>query len=167
MPASWLDPRLEVRPSPIDGHGIFATAPIEKGKTIIIWGGQVFTREDIAAGRALRRSYTAISEDLFLGNVAGQEHTADDYINHACDPAVWMLDEVTLATRRRLAVGDEVTIDYAMYLDADWEPEACRCGSRLCRGSITSEDWQKPELFERYGYHFSPFLNERIRKLRA
>jgi uncharacterized protein len=167
LKASWIDPRLEVRPSPIHSRGIFATAPVEVGETLIIWGGEVFTREQIAAGEALEHSYTAISEDLFLGHTAEHGRSADDYINHSCDPTVWMLDEVTLAARRALAPGDEITIDYVMYLDSDWEPRACRCGSRLCRKWITHEDWRRPELFERYRYHFSPFINERIRKLRT
>ena len=36
------------------------------------------------------------------------------YTNHSCDPNVWMQDEVTLAARRDIAIGEELTIDYAM-----------------------------------------------------
>ena len=34
----------------------------------------------------------------------------------------------------------------------------CRCGSPLCRGRISSEDWRKPEVVERYWPYFPPFL---------
>ena len=115
-----------------------------------------------SAGAALVRSYAAITEDLFLRHASEHGNSADDSVNHCCHPGVWMTDEVTLVTRRALAPGEEITIDYAMYLDADWDPCRCRCDSRLCRTWITSEDWRSPELFKRYGYHFSPFINERI-----
>jgi hypothetical protein len=165
--ASVIDPRLEVRASPVHGEGIFTTAPIAPGETVIVWGGTLFTAAQIAAGEALPRSYTAVSEELFLGHTPEHGTTVDDLINHSCDPAVWMLDEVTLATRRALAPGDEVTIDYAMYLDDDWDPCACRCRSPLCRGWITRDDWRRPELIERYRGRFSPFINRRIERLSA
>lgn len=164
---SWIDPRLTAGPSPIHGLGIFTTAPIAAGETVIVWGGTLYTPAQIAAGEALPRSYTAVSETLFLGHSPEHGWSLDDAINHACDPAVWMLDEVTLATRRSLAPGDEVTIDYAMYLDDDWSPCPCRCGALGCRGLITQHDWRREDLQARYGAHFSPFLNARIAALAA
>lgn len=46
------------------------------------------------------------------------------FINHSCDPNVWMLDEVTLAARRKVQQGDELTGDYAMWEadEGDVEP---------------------------------------------
>ncbi len=41
--------------------------------------------------------------------------------------------------------------------------EPCRCGSPICRGIITGNDWQLQEVQERYQGHFSPFLNEGMR----
>jgi putative ABC transport system permease protein len=38
----------------------------------------------------------------------------------------------------------------------------CQCGSPLCRHEITSEDWRRPDLWERYGDHWVPALLERI-----
>lgn len=32
-----------------------------------------------------------------------------------------------------------------------------------CRGRITGNDWQLPELQERYGDHFLPYINDLIR----
>jgi hypothetical protein len=34
---------------------------------------------------------------------------AEHFLNHSCDPNVWMEDEVTLAARRDLGVGEELT----------------------------------------------------------
>ncbi|HYM93185.1 MAG TPA: hypothetical protein VET23_03545, partial [Chitinophagaceae bacterium] len=33
--------------------------------------------------------------------------------------------------------GDELTLDYAFFLDENMEPFKCYCGSPMCRGLIT------------------------------
>jgi len=38
----------------------------------------------------------------------------------------------------------------------------CRCGSPLCRGVITGDDWRRTDLQARYRGHFSPFIDARI-----
>ncbi len=167
----WIDPRIEVRPSPIQGKGMFATAPIRQGEVVTIWGGTLLlTEEDIEGGKAEEwraRGYVwaTIGEGLYLAQwLAPSEEDLTDTINHSCDPNVWMLDEVTLAARRDIAVGEELTIDYAMFEgDEDWAGHwQCRCGSDLCRGRFTGQDWRRVDLQERYGDHCSPFINARI-----
>ena len=172
----WIDPRLAFRASPIQGRGSFARAPIRCGEVVTIWGGTLLlTEEDIAGARA--RAWRAegyiwgtIGEGLFLAlRLAAGEEDLTNLINHSCDPNVWMLDEVTLAARREIGVGEELTIDYAMFEGTEaWAPSwRCRCGSPLCRGAFTGRDWRLPELQERYAGHFSPFINDRIDRLRA
>ena len=39
----------------------------------------------------------------------------------------------------------------------------CVCGSALCRGVVTGLDWQRDELQERYGEHWTPGLLKLIR----
>lgn len=70
------------------------------------------------------------------------------YVNHSCDPnaelvsidwgheGVTRADQLLLEALRDIAVGEEITIDYA------WNPEAaikCHCGSANCRGWIVDE----------------------------
>ena len=176
-PTDWIDPRIEVRPSPIHGKGMFATAPIEKGQVVTIWGGTLLlTEEDIATSKRARdwqaKGYIwgTIGEGLYLARLLGPgEQDLTDFINHSCDPNVWMQDEVTLEARRDIAIGEELTIDYAMFEGSeDWVPPwACLCGSACCRGEFTGQDWRRKDLQERYRDHFSPFINERIRRLNA
>lgn len=110
----------------------------------------------------------AIGESLYLASRSGEgnEHPTQ-FINHCCDPNVWMHDEVTLAARRHIGVGEELTVDYAMFEgDEEWVGRfECRCGSEFCRRSLSGKDWRRKDLQERYGEHFSPFINERIRNL--
>lgn len=164
------DPRLEIRPSPIHGNGIFTTAEICKDEVIIVWGGTLFTLEEIQAGEALEHSYCMICEDIYLGHTAEHGNSVDDYINHSCDPNVWMLNEVTLAACRNICAGEEITADLAMWWEPDDEsvpPWECRCGSPQCRQIFSSRDWRRPELYCRYGDHFLPYINRRIKDLQA
>lgn len=68
-----------------------------------------------------------------------------------------------MVARRDIQPGEELRGDYAVW---ESEPEyvlvPCACGTALCRGTITGNDWQRPELQERYQGHFLPFLNRRI-----
>jgi len=163
---SWIDPRVEVQLSPIQGKGMFAVAPIRQGEVVVVWGGTLMTEEDIRAGKAKPGSIAAIGEGLYLAGLADEEEDPADFMNHSCDPNVWMQDEVTLVARRDIAVGEELTVDYAMFEgDEGWAmPWTCRCGSDLCRKAITGKDWRRKDLQARYRDHFSPFINERVRR---
>jgi hypothetical protein len=166
---SWTDPRLEVRSSPIHNKGLFATAPIQEGEVVIIWGGTLYTLEDIQAGKAAERSYAAIREGIFLGHPIELGNSADDFMNHSCDPNIWMINEITWVARWDISTGEEVTGDYVMYWEpdeAEWKPWECHCGSALCRKIFTSRDWRWVELQERYSNHFLPYINEHIKRLR-
>src|SRR5204863_309542 len=85
--------------------GMFALAPLCAGATVIVWGGWVCTSADVAAGRVAPRSTVYIGEDTFLGARAGEydreRDDRGDFINHSCDPNVWLADENTLVARRR------------------------------------------------------------------
>src|SRR5205823_12609126 len=99
--------------------------------------------------------------DLWSIEVAGAN--PGYFINHSCDSNVWMDDAFTLSARWPVEAGEELTIDYAM-LEADvgaWDFE-CQCGSPVCRGVVTGDDWRRPELQHRYRGHFSPLINKLI-----
>ena len=170
----WIDPRIEVLPSPIHGRGSVATAPIRQGETVMVWGGTLLlTEEDIAGDRyemwqVKGYVWATVGEGLYLAARVGADgEDRTDYINHCCDPNVWMSDAVTLSARRDIQPGEELTIDYCLFEgDQDYVPSwTCRCGSELCRGRFTGRDWRRADLQERYRGHFSPFINARIERL--
>lgn len=165
---SWIDPRIEVRESGSSGRGSFARAPIRAGEIVTIWGGQVFSTDDVAAGKTKKGTVAAIAENLVMASPAGAPDAEDQFLNHSCDPNVWLQDAVTLVARRDIAAGEELTADYVLW-EYDEEHIArwsCNCGSPLCRGKITGRDWQRADLQARYHGHFSPFINERIARLK-
>ncbi len=162
---SWLDPRIEVRTSS-KGLGMFAVAPIKQGEVVSIWGGDVFTNYEKEAGVVKKYTASCIDEHHWLGSPSDAPDLPDQYLNHSCDPNLWLIDEITLVARRDISVGEEITADYSTWsIDETWVmDELCRCGSPLCRHRITGNDWKLKELQERYKGHFVPFINKRIEK---
>jgi hypothetical protein len=65
---------------------------------------------------------------------------------------------------RDIAIGEELTIDYAMTDDEPYEMR-CRCGSKGCRGLIAGFDWRKPEIQKRYDGYFSWFIQRPINSI--
>lgn len=109
---------------------------------------------------------------LYWNSTTNRYTEPADYTNHSCDPnAGFGGSPVTLVAMKEIAVGVEITFDYAMcecieHLtgNCDWE---CKCGTATCRGMFTGADWRRPELWERYGNYFSPYLLRKINYLRT
>ncbi|MFC4118414.1 SET domain-containing protein [Nonomuraea zeae] len=164
-PASdcWLHPHLEVRPSPIAGAGLFATAAIPAGTVVSRLGGRLVSTARLRAlidDPALPYVDTiAVAADLHLVLPAGRPNGKG---NHACDPNLWWTGPYTLAARRDLRPGEEATNDYATSTAEPGFGMECRCGAALCRGRVTGEDWRRPELQERYGEHWVPAVRALI-----
>lgn len=162
----WVSPTLIARPSPVQGVGLFAQTDIPAGVVLIVWGGTIYTGADLLAGKANPDSVAVLDENLYLADPADAAPQPDYPLNHACDPNLWLQDAVTLVTRRAVAADEELTADYALWLDDPaWVLQPCRCGSALCRRRITGRDWQIPALQQRYRGHFTPFLNLKISRL--
>ncbi len=165
LSTTWYDPRVEVRHSSIHGMGMFASQPIHEGEIVVRIGGAVMTEVEFRGYISTVSRYNAvqIGEETHLVDVP----TALGGMNHSCDANLWMRDEVTVVARRDIAAGEELAQDYALYTTSlTWTMKPCLCGTPVCRLVITGSDWQRPDVQERYRDHFSPFLNERIRRLR-
>ena len=122
---TWFDPRLAGGPSVIHRTGLFASTPIRAGEVVMVWGGTAWSRAQLDAGEVPPCSFSFIDDDLLL---AGPEDGLDYFVNHSCDPSVWMADEVTVVSRRDIASGDEITGDYALWESDDaYLVEACTC----------------------------------------
>ena len=159
---SWLDPRLEIRPSPISGRGTFATQPIPAGQIVILWVHRILTKEETALappGLLLERS-----DHKWIWQPPDDPNAPDNLLNHSCNPNLWMADEVSLATTRAIDPNEELTSDYALFeLEEDWLCKfLCNCGQPNCRRTITGRDWMRPELQLRYAGHFHPEIQKRI-----
>jgi SET domain-containing protein len=160
-----LHDAVEVRTSPIEGRGLFATAPIAAGEVVMRLGGRIVTRaelDELIAGAEASGTYVdCISVDDGIDLVMPSGHDIH-FGNHGCDPNVWHTDAFTLVARRDIAPDEEIVLDYATQADNAEMSFACSCGSAPCRGVVTGADWRRPELQERYGDHWTPVLLRRI-----
>jgi len=83
-------------------------------------------------------------------------------VNHSCDPNCGMSGQIALVALRPLEPGEEICFDYAMSDGTPYDQFPCGCGAATCRGRVSGDDWQRPELWERYRGYFSPYLQRRI-----
>jgi hypothetical protein len=107
---------VEVQDSDIYGRGAFASGRFRSGEVVAIFGGAVFSAAQIARGEAQPGSYSPIAPGLYPGTPAGRLASAADYINHSCDPSIWLLDDGrTWVARCDIDVGVELAADYATF----------------------------------------------------
>lgn len=163
---SWISEKLELRNSAVHGQGVFTKEKISKGEVVIIWGGEVVTAEDFYNGNGQKHTNVGIDENLFLVASNTDEKTVDDFMNHSCDANLWLEDEVTLSAKRDIEQGEELFLDYAIEIGDEGYvmKNPCFCNSENCRRSITGNDWKLQNVQDLYKNHFSPFINERIKK---
>ena len=149
---------MVVAESPIEGRGLFCTAPIAAGTLVARLGGRLVDGPSLRILLGTSTSYVdtiTVLPDVHLV-LPGRQPIG--FGNHSCDPTLWHTGVFALSARRDIAAGEEVTVDYATQTA---EPDFvldCRCGSVGCRGTVTGSDWRLAELQERYGEHWVPAL---------
>jgi hypothetical protein len=125
-----MDDGFELRGTDEKGEGIFATRPFQINEMVMVG---VIDRE-------LDRNHShasQVSAERFVLHAG-----LVPKVNHSCEPNCGIRLNASGAhdcvARAPIAVGDEITFDYAMRNYAvDHFAAACRCGSRGCRGRIT------------------------------
>jgi hypothetical protein len=147
MPTLTPQP-FELRPSPIQGLGAFATRAIRKGARIIEYVGERIsqaTADERYDDTTMSRHHTFlfnVDEDTVID--AAHEGNDARFINHSCDPncqAFMEGDRIYIYSLRDIAVGEELNYDYSYDRTEDMGPEeealyVCRCGTAKCRGTI-------------------------------
>jgi uncharacterized protein len=160
-PTPWLESSVHVGDSAITGRGLFATAPLAEGQVVIELGGRLVSTRELQELFMTSESYidtVALFDDAHLILPAG---TDVHYGNHSCDPNLWHAGPFAIVARRDIEAGEELTVDYGTQSGATFSMP-CACGSPLCRGVVTSEDWRNPVLQEAYAGHWTPVLAGRI-----
>jgi hypothetical protein len=138
---------------------------IEPGELVAVWSGHIVSAEELdELSEDIRRHTVQVEERLYLASHGPDE--GPDFINHSCDPNTGLEGQIALVALQRILPGEEVTIDYAMCDGSPYDEFYCACGSPICRGRVTGDDWRNPVLWERYAGHFSPYLERRIKALK-
>ena len=85
-----------------------------------------------------RRYAYPISKDTYiLWDLQPEEWSPQ---NHSCE-ANCAYQGLNVITNRAIKKGEELTLDYAEFLDHTMEPFECQCGSSKCRGLIKGENF--------------------------
>jgi SET domain-containing protein len=128
---------VDVAPSPIDGHGVFAAEPVPARRKIGEIRGETISVAE-ARIRATRSERVMIVE-LSTRRAIDFSRSSDPmrFTNHSCAPNARLSirnGRVEFYSLRPIAVGEEVTVDYG---ETHHEGRLrCRCGAPGCVGAL-------------------------------
>jgi hemerythrin-like domain-containing protein len=139
---------VEVKPSGIEGLGLFAARPLRAGARI----RRINVVREVTADAPLRPELGERADhcDYPDGRVV-LLGSPDRYVNHSCDPSAYELyegDAAFLVARRDIAMGGEITCDYNINITGGtaWP---CHCGAKRCRGETTGDFFRLPPDIQR------------------
>ncbi len=155
----------EARETPGKGHGSFAVRPIPAGTFVVCFGGTPLSFEEFSSHTADQRS-RSIQVDHDPVILGPPEREPGDSINHSCDPNLGLVAANRLVARRDIAVGEELTYDYATSDSVPYDEFDCACASPTCRGTVRGTDWTRDAIQDTNAGWFSPYLARRIAGLK-
>jgi SET domain-containing protein len=132
--------KLEIRRSKIHRWGVFALEDIPARRRVIEYTGQKIDSDEVERRIVRKHMYIFWLNDKWAidGAIKG---SGAELINHSCDGNLesWVVKgRIYLSTRRRVLAGEELTYDYNMEGE-DAPDDACRCGSKNCRGKLAKK----------------------------
>ncbi|MCA1813604.1 MAG: SET domain-containing protein [Halobacteriales archaeon] len=128
-------------PSGIHGKGVFADRALDPRAALFRVHGDL-----VPWSRVSQRGYQ-VWRDWYVEPAA---RSPSRILNHACQPSCEVTARLDIRARRRIAPGEELTIDYASVVL--WEPwrMACACGQEGCRGEVRAWGRSPEEVRARY-----------------
>ena len=134
--------KYTIKGNAIAGYGMYAKFNLPKG-TLLFKGEEkaqrIVTKKyvdenwDEREKNYFRRYAYPIGNDVYILWALEPEEWSPQ--NHHCD-ANCEYEGLNVYTNRAIKKGDELTLDYAHFLDHTMEPFSCACGSSKCRGLI-------------------------------
>lgn len=131
-----------VRNNAISGFGIYASRDITAGELIFKgeemsqrivtkkWVDENWSEEEKLTFR--RYAYPLGTEVFLLWSHLPQDWAPQ---NHSCN-ANTRFSGLNIIAIKKIGAGEELTLDYAQFLDENAEPFNCLCGAENCRGLI-------------------------------
>jgi D-alanine-D-alanine ligase len=131
-----------IKGNAIAGYGMYAKYNLPKGTLLfkgeekaqrIVTKKYVDTHWNENEKLSFRRYAYPISKDVYILWALEPEEWSPQ--NHSCDANCEYIG-LNVYTNRDITKGEEMTLDYASFLDHTMEPFNCHCGSPKCRGMI-------------------------------
>lgn len=123
--------KYRVKPSGQHGQGVFATAAIRAGEPILPFTGPLLDRDQVD----FNDYHLQVGEREYIG----PSGSADDFVNHSCEPNCRLAEGLMLVAVRDIAPGEELTWDYSTAIDEEgFGGFPCECGAPRCRRRVMS-----------------------------
>ncbi len=162
MDYNWLTPKAQMRQTLGKGSGSFAISKINIGEVVSSFGGFVVDEAELKHHSEDRVARSLqLDENTYL--LSGLIPEPGDMLNHSCEPNCGAYGTSSVISLSDIAIGEELTFDYAMTDSSEYDQFDCACSKSNCRGKITGKDWQKSELQEKYNKNFSAFISKLIK----
>lgn len=140
MKFCYLNKNTDVKESPIHGLCRYALTDIEKDEIIFVIGGIAKRPSESGWYKGLM-----IDKDLILDLPEDSEYEA--FVNHSCDPNVYIDGQVVFRALRNIKAGEFITVDYGTFMVIKSDPISnCKCGAKNCRGKVTGQDYKFLDL---------------------
>ena len=135
--------KYNMKGNSIAGYGIYANRNILASELIfkgeeavqrIVTRRHVEDNWNVKEKEIFRKYAYPVSKEVFLlwdNDPAGWAPQ-----NHSCNPNT-AYEGLNVVALRNIAKGEELTLNYASFLDENMEPFSCQCGSPNCCGLIT------------------------------
>jgi len=165
-----------IKDSKIHGNGLYANKDFKKGE--LIFG------VDISKLPRVNPKEVTDEEELHVDYVGRGQYVIGThpyaYINHSCDPNVFVKHE-TIARSKYYAMkdvkkGEQFTYDYGVnamdQIDKELWRTKCKCGSKNCRGILSTCFLKQPLDIQRKYYEYLPpslkrKYKDKLKKLRG
>ncbi len=142
------NPSIEVRDSGVHGKGVFATADLPRGVTLIEYVGEVLSwkkaqqRHPHNPAEPNHTFFFHVDDKHVIDAAVGGNDAR--WINHACAPnceADEVEGRIFIKTLKKIKAGQELFYDYGLIIDEPLTKKlkaeyACRCGAKRCRGMM-------------------------------
>jgi len=134
--------KYTLKGSTVSGYGIFANQDLRKSEVIFVGEAlsqRIVSRRFVDAHWNERqktdfRQYAyPISKEIYILWDENPVNWAPQ--NHSCN-ANTAYEGLNVIAIKDVAKGEELTLDYALFLDESMEPFACQCGSENCREMV-------------------------------
>ena len=147
---------IEIRPSPIEGLGIFAARRFRAGDRITKMNivREITPETPIREDLEERIDHCAYPDGKVVLVAFPERH-----VNHSCDPNAYEYFEEHisyLVARRNIPADEEITIDYNINI-SNGTAWPCHCGANRCSGEVAGDFFRLP--LERQ-FEYRPLLAE-------
>jgi uncharacterized protein len=162
---SYLSKKCEVRVSPLAGKGVFAKKIISKGELISVWGGIIYSADEVEKLAKkfpiFNQSPVSVFEGFYIGPINPKDLDDAERFNHSCNPNAGIRGQIILVARRIIKRDEEICFDYDT-TEVSAVPFRCKCGQKSCRRVIDGSGWKSSVFVEKNRDYLSWYILEKL-----